>query len=126
MLDSVWHTLQLRINQIKGLLWLCMSSLPHICSIHEKIVILKHTISGSLNMKTWFWHAICIYVVCMDVCSLVPEWLDRFYSYSELKSLFIIGQCPMNMNIPAPKIGTQNKMAVIISKTAYMILIKCH
>jgi hypothetical protein len=51
----------------------------------------------------------CHLYVCMDVCPLVPEQLDGFYSYSVVKSLSIIGQCPVNMNIPAPKIGTLEK-----------------
>jgi hypothetical protein len=44
--------------------------------------------------------------VCMYICmcaSLAPGRLDGFYSYSVFKSLFIIGQCPVNMNNPAPK-----------------------
>jgi hypothetical protein len=36
--------------------------------------------------------------------SLVPEQLSRFYSCSIFKSLAIIGLCPVNLNILAPKI----------------------
>jgi hypothetical protein len=35
--------------------------------------------------------------------SLVPERLDGFCSNSVSKHLFIIGQCPVNMNFPAPE-----------------------
>jgi hypothetical protein len=35
---------------------------------------------------------------------MAPEWLDRFCSYSVFKSLFFMGQCPMNLNIPMPKL----------------------
>lgn len=35
---------------------------------------------------------------------LVPEQIDKFYSYSVFKSLSFIGQCPVNMNILAPGI----------------------
>jgi hypothetical protein len=34
----------------------------------------------------------------------VPDQLDGFYLYSVLKSLSVIGQCLVNMNILAPKI----------------------
>jgi hypothetical protein len=37
--------------------------------------------------------------------SLVPEQLDGFHSCSLLKNLCIVGQCLVNMNILAPKIG---------------------
>jgi hypothetical protein len=37
--------------------------------------------------------------------SLAPEQFDRFYSYSEFKSLSILCNCLENMNILAPKIG---------------------
>lgn len=46
--------------------------------------------------------------VCMYVCkyvfmcaSLVPEWLDRFCSYSIFKSLSVLGRCSANLNFPA-------------------------
>jgi hypothetical protein len=38
-------------------------------------------------------------------CTLMPDGLDRFYSYLLFKSSPIIGQCPVNMNILAPKEG---------------------
>jgi hypothetical protein len=34
----------------------------------------------------------------------MPEELDGFYSYSLFKNSCIVGQCPVNMNILAPKI----------------------
>jgi hypothetical protein len=37
--------------------------------------------------------------------SLAPQRLDKFYSYSILNSLSIIGRCSANVNILAPKIG---------------------
>jgi hypothetical protein len=36
--------------------------------------------------------------------SLAPEQLDGFYSYSVFSSSSI-GRCPMNVTIPAPKLG---------------------
>jgi hypothetical protein len=39
------------------------------------------------------------------MCAMkVPEWVGRFFSYSVLKSSFIIDLNPVN-NIPSPKIG---------------------
>jgi hypothetical protein len=35
--------------------------------------------------------------------SLVPELLDGFYSYPAIIGLSMIGQCPVNTNIPAQK-----------------------
>jgi hypothetical protein len=32
--------------------------------------------------------------------------MDRNYSYSLLKILFILGQCPVDLDIPTPKIRT--------------------
>jgi hypothetical protein len=37
--------------------------------------------------------------------SLLDEQFDRFYQYSAFKSLSIMGQCPVDANIPAPEIG---------------------
>jgi hypothetical protein len=45
------------------------------------------------------------YVVCIYMCtSQVPQWLDWFI-HLILKSLSIIGQCLVHMNISARKIG---------------------
>jgi hypothetical protein len=59
---------------------------------------------------------------------LAPERLDKFYSYSVFKNVSIMGWCPENMNISAPKIGAltvapESKVA-IFSKTAFKIFIK--
>jgi hypothetical protein len=35
--------------------------------------------------------------------SLVPEWLDEFYSYLVFRGLSFMGQCLVNMNILVPK-----------------------
>jgi hypothetical protein len=46
--------------------------------------------------------------VCMYVCmydSLAPEVLDGIYSHSVSKDVSIRGRCPVNVNIPAQKIG---------------------
>lgn len=44
--------------------------------------------------------------VCIYMCiSLVPGWLDRVCSYSVFKTLSILGQCSVNLNIPTPKMG---------------------
>jgi hypothetical protein len=64
----------------------------------------------------------------MDVPSLVFERLDGFCSYSVVKSLSIIGRCPMNTNIRAPKLGLftwaiDSKMT-ISSKTSLAVVIK--
>jgi hypothetical protein len=37
---------------------------------------------------------------------LVPEWLERFYSYSVFQNLCIPGECSAKLNIPAIKTGT--------------------
>jgi hypothetical protein len=36
--------------------------------------------------------------------SLAYERLDGFYSYAVFRRLFILGRCPVNLNIPALKI----------------------
>jgi hypothetical protein len=38
---------------------------------------------------------------CLFVCTVgwAPEPYDGFYSFSVFKSLLIIGECPLNMNI---------------------------
>jgi hypothetical protein len=52
----------------------------------------------------------------------MPERLDRFYSCSVFNSLCVIGQCPVNMYITAPKIHTSKKIAVFL----IIILLKFH
>lgn len=43
------------------------------------------------------------------MCTLVVlEQVDRNYSYSLLKILFILGQYPVNLDIPTPKISTHH------------------
>jgi hypothetical protein len=66
--------------------------------------------------------------VCLYVPSLAHERLDRYYSRSKLKSLSIIGRCPVNMNILPSKAGAlnispKNKMA-IFSKYVLTIYIE--
>jgi hypothetical protein len=46
--------------------------------------------------------SVCLYL--RKGASLVPERLDGFCSDFIFKSSSIIGRCPMNLNIPAPKI----------------------
>jgi TRAP-type mannitol/chloroaromatic compound transport system permease small subunit len=46
-----------------------------------------------------------VYMHISMCTSQVPEWLGKFYSYLILKSLLIIGQCLVNMNISARKTG---------------------
>jgi hypothetical protein len=42
--------------------------------------------------------------VHLYICpQLAPEQLDKLYSYLLFKTLSIIGQCPVNMDILAPK-----------------------
>jgi hypothetical protein len=53
---------------------------------------------------------------------LVPELLDRFFHVWYLKSLSIIGECPLNVNILAPKVGAPqmspaNKIATFLKMT---------
>jgi hypothetical protein len=43
--------------------------------------------------------------VCMYVCPLAPELLERLHSYSVLKSLSILRLCPMNLNFSLQNIG---------------------
>lgn len=63
--------------------------------------------------------------VCMCIF-LTPEQFNRFYLYLVFKSLFVINQCPVNMNILVPKVGTlcvgsKNKMLFV--KKVHKILI---
>jgi hypothetical protein len=46
--------------------------------------------------------------VCMCT-SLVSERLEGFYFYSVFRSLSILGQCLVNINILAPKIGALHR-----------------
>jgi hypothetical protein len=51
--------------------------------------------------KKWFLvcHLSCLYVY---MCTLLaPEYFNRFYLYSLFSNLFILGQCPLNLNIPS-------------------------
>jgi hypothetical protein len=44
------------------------------------------------------------------MCSLLGlERMDRIYSYLLLKILFILGQCPVNLDIPTPKTRAHQK-----------------
>jgi hypothetical protein len=57
--------------------------------------------------KISFWNAVgmhvCIYV---SMCTpLSPEWLEGLYSYSIIRSLCILGRCPVNLDAPILKIG---------------------
>jgi hypothetical protein len=46
-----------------------------------------------------------LYILYMWVCPwLVPEFMDGFYPYLLFKRVSITGQCPVNMNIQAPKL----------------------
>lgn len=61
--------------------------------------------------------------------SLVPERLDRFYSCSVFKSLFLVDQCLLDLKVLGPpkkgvlQIGPRNKTE-IFGNTALAILIK--
>jgi hypothetical protein len=61
-------------------------------------------------MYGWMW------------ASLPPEWLDEFYSYSVFMRLSIMGRCPVNTNILAPKqcpfTAVPKHKIYIFSKTA--------
>jgi hypothetical protein len=59
-------------------------------SLYKKVVFEMPTV----------WMSVCIYGCCL---SLLPEWLDRFYSYSILKRSSITDKCLENMNTLAPK-----------------------
>jgi hypothetical protein len=81
----------------------------------------------TLNMKKWGLE----WLLSIRMCSsLAPEQLVEFYSYSLFKSLTIIGQCLVEMNILAPKIGalkmppTPPNNMTIFSKTAPTIVIE--
>jgi hypothetical protein len=43
---------------------------------------------------------------------LAFKWFDGFFSYSVFKSAFVLGLCPLNMNILVPKIGALQGVAV--------------
>jgi hypothetical protein len=47
----------------------------------------------------------CEKVVWNAVCACLYTWMCTFYSHSVFKCLSTIGQCLVNMNITAPKIG---------------------
>jgi hypothetical protein len=58
---------------------------------------------GTLIVKKWFLEC------CLSVwvyTSSAHEWLEGVYLYLVFKSLPFLGQCPVNLNIPAPKSGT--------------------
>jgi hypothetical protein len=38
--------------------------------------------------------------------AIAPEWLNTFNFYLIVKSLSILGWCPVNLNIPASKTGS--------------------
>jgi hypothetical protein len=62
----------------------------HIFNFSEK----KNFLECHLSVYTHIW-----------ICALLmPEQIDKFYSYSIFKSLSFIGQCPVNMSILAPEI----------------------
>jgi hypothetical protein len=88
--------------------------LSHVCSICEKVLGPKkidleilmqlHVLSSPEYERVGFGMSS---VLSVRMCSLLlPEWLSKFYSYLVSKSSSIIGQCLVNMNIPALKIGT--------------------
>jgi hypothetical protein len=62
-----------------------------------------HIFSLLAIWRSGYWSGMS---VCMYCTLLEPEWLDRFYSHSFLKSLAIIGWCLVNMNFVASKIRT--------------------
>jgi hypothetical protein len=83
-----------------------------------------------LNTKRFFVYRlyISVHIHIWMSASLAPKLIDGFCSFSVLKSLFILERCPVNMNIPAPKIRAlkwipQHNKA-IFSKMTMMILIK--
>jgi hypothetical protein len=56
-------------------------------------------VSSPLNANKWFME--CHLSLCIWMCALlVPERVDRFYSYLVCKSLSILGSCSVNLNIP--------------------------
>jgi hypothetical protein len=83
----------------------------YICSMSENVLrwrnILKvlmdlHVLSTPEYGKWLLEFHLSLYV-CMYF-SLAPGRSDGFYSYSVYKSSSRIHQCPMNVNIPAPKL----------------------
>jgi hypothetical protein len=74
-----------------------------------------HVLSPPEYEKISFFNVIACLSVCMYVCmyvcvdermctSLAPKRLDGFHSDSALKNASIVGECPVNTYILAPKI----------------------
>jgi hypothetical protein len=64
--------------------------------------------------------------VCMRL-ALVPELLNGWYAYSVSTSLTVTYRCPVNVDIPPPKLGVFDvgpKTRKAIKKTAITISIK--
>jgi hypothetical protein len=64
-----------------------------------------YAFSDHLNVTSGFWIVVCVSVYFWINVLLLPELLDRFYSYSVFGNFSITGWCLVNMNILAPKIG---------------------
>jgi hypothetical protein len=73
-----------------------------------------HVFSSAAYEKVVFgMPSVC---VCMYVYTYIPpEELDGFYSYSVFKIVFVIGLCPVNMNILVPKLGSL-RIGSVLSK----------
>jgi hypothetical protein len=70
----------------------------------------------------------CYLHVCMCIF-LVPEQLNRFYLYLVFKSLFVIHQWPVYMDILVPEVGAlcislKNKIN-FLKKVPKILMIKC-
>jgi hypothetical protein len=123
------HTINALPTVLKVLLFL----LSHVCSKHQKVMW--------LILRFWWIymkllaHKKVVLVCCLSVwmyvrmcTSLAPEWFNRTYSCSVLKSLSILGRCLVNVNTPPTKLGTlrisPKHNLIIFSNVAKMTLIK--
>jgi hypothetical protein len=119
------------------------------CKLSEDFVYLHSHICGiymrkcdyeMLMLKFWWIYAFSSLTHTSDQFSwmlsvwmfplLAFEWFIGSYSYLVFRSLSIIGQWPVNMNILVKKIGTlpvcPNTKGAIFSEMAYKILFTLH
>jgi hypothetical protein len=104
----------------EGMMWLDAFTLGYfqatlwtVCKLVNNSSTLRHTsiFQWGKNVKSvhFIFKVIWYVLVCLSsrMCSsLELQEVDRLYSYFVFKSSSVIGWCPVNMNIAAPKIRT--------------------
>jgi hypothetical protein len=56
-----------------------------------------------LDYENVVFGILSLYIYVWMYALLALERLDRFNSYSPFNNLFILGHCPVDLNIPAPE-----------------------